>query len=174
MPADNSSATGTDTAQDRPEENVCSSPRIDSGAGHEATAAGTKLNEEAPVSEREELTGEQYGNCLYLIFIPRISETNVSHPEDHELGLAVLGYLWPTWKKWTILTVIFVVQVSMNFNASVYGNAVSGMKDEFGISAQVGRVGQVSRLSCHLEHSFAPVLMCSATAGILNCLCIWL
>ena len=31
-----------------------------------------------------------------------------------------LGLAFPTWKKWTILTVIFAVQVSMNFNTSVY------------------------------------------------------
>lgn len=30
----------------------------------------------------------------------------------------------------------------MNFNASVYGNAVAGMTEEFGISAQAARVGQ--------------------------------
>ena len=36
-----------------------------------------------------------------------------------------LGYAFPTWKKWMILSVIFVVQVSMNFNTSVFPNAVS-------------------------------------------------
>ena len=29
-----------------------------------------------------------------------------------------LGFSFPTWKKWAILTVIFLVQVSMNFNTS--------------------------------------------------------
>lgn len=27
-----------------------------------------------------------------------------------------LGFSFPTWKKWSVLTVIFIVQVSMNFN----------------------------------------------------------
>lgn len=30
-----------------------------------------------------------------------------------------LGFSWPAWKKWGILSVIFIVQVSMNFNASL-------------------------------------------------------
>ena len=29
-----------------------------------------------------------------------------------------LGYSWPTWKKWMLLSSIFTVQVSMNFNTS--------------------------------------------------------
>ena len=29
-----------------------------------------------------------------------------------------LGFSFPTWKKWAILTVIFMVQVSMNYNTS--------------------------------------------------------
>ena len=31
----------------------------------------------------------------------------------------------------------------MNFNASVYGNAVKGLKKQFGISGQMARVGQM-------------------------------
>ncbi|KAJ6092833.1 Major facilitator superfamily domain general substrate transporter [Penicillium sp. IBT 16267x] len=53
-----------------------------------------------------------------------------------------LGFCFPTWKKWMILTVIFVVQMSMNFNSGVYSNAVTGMTKEFGISEQAARVGQ--------------------------------
>ena len=52
-----------------------------------------------------------------------------------------LGFSYPTWKKWMILTVIFLVQVSMNFNTSLYGNAVSGISEEFGVSAQAARCG---------------------------------
>ncbi|KAJ5672492.1 Major facilitator superfamily domain general substrate transporter [Penicillium longicatenatum] len=53
-----------------------------------------------------------------------------------------LGFCFPTWKKWTILTVIFVVQMSMNFNSGVYANAVTGLTKEFEISEQAARVGQ--------------------------------
>jgi hypothetical protein len=52
-----------------------------------------------------------------------------------------LGFSFPTRKKWTILTVIFWVQVSMNFNTSLYSNAVGGISDEFGVSKQAARLG---------------------------------
>ncbi|CAO1619675.1 unnamed protein product [Parajaminaea phylloscopi] len=52
-----------------------------------------------------------------------------------------LGYSWPTWKKWTILTVIFWVQVSMNFNTSLYSNGLGGISEEFGVSTQAARCG---------------------------------
>ena len=52
-----------------------------------------------------------------------------------------LGFSYPTWKKWTILTVIFIVQVSMNFNTSLYGNAIGGISEEFNVSKQAARVG---------------------------------
>ena len=52
-----------------------------------------------------------------------------------------LGYSFPTWKKWWILTVIFIIQVSMNFNTSLYSNALSGISEEFGVSLQAARVG---------------------------------
>lgn len=54
-----------------------------------------------------------------------------------------LGYSFPTWKKWSILTVIFTVQMSMNFNSSIYSNAVPGLTEEFHISEQAARVGQM-------------------------------
>ncbi|KAL8665068.1 MAG: hypothetical protein Q9168_007783 [Polycauliona sp. 1 TL-2023] len=53
-----------------------------------------------------------------------------------------LGYSWPVRKKWVILTVIFVVQCSMNFNASVYWNAVDGLTKRFDITPQFARIGQ--------------------------------
>ncbi|TQN65584.1 putative transporter, partial [Colletotrichum shisoi] len=52
-----------------------------------------------------------------------------------------LGFSFPKWKKWYILTVIFWVQVSMNFNTSLYSNAIAGISDEFSVSAQAGRCG---------------------------------
>lgn len=52
-----------------------------------------------------------------------------------------LGYSFPTWKKWTILSIVFMVQVSMNFNTSLYSNAVHGISEEFGVSAQAARLG---------------------------------
>ena len=52
-----------------------------------------------------------------------------------------LGFCFPTWKKWTILSIIFAVQVSMNFNTSLYSNASKGIQKEFGVSAQGARCG---------------------------------
>ncbi|KAI3005124.1 hypothetical protein CBS147346_4452 [Aspergillus niger] len=54
-----------------------------------------------------------------------------------------LGFCFPWHKKWTILTVIFVVQMSMNFNSSTYSNAVPQLSEHFHISEQAARVGQM-------------------------------
>jgi MFS family permease len=52
-----------------------------------------------------------------------------------------LGFSYSSTKKWTILTIIFLVQVSMNFNASLYSNAVGGISKEFHVSEQAARCG---------------------------------
>ena len=52
-----------------------------------------------------------------------------------------LGFSFPTWRKWLILSIIFSVQVSMNFNTSLYSNAVKGISKEFGVSEQGARCG---------------------------------
>ncbi|KAE8155213.1 major facilitator superfamily domain-containing protein [Aspergillus avenaceus] len=54
-----------------------------------------------------------------------------------------LGFCFPWYKKWAILTVIFTVQMSMNFNSSVYPNAVTPLSEHFNISEQAARVGQM-------------------------------
>ncbi|TVY34353.1 Efflux pump [Lachnellula occidentalis] len=63
-----------------------------------------------------------------------------------------LGFGFPEWKKWMILSVIFLVQVSMNFNTSLYSNAIGGSENhpehigitkQFGVSAQAARCGAV-------------------------------
>jgi MFS family permease len=53
-----------------------------------------------------------------------------------------ITYLY-SWLTVIITSVIFCVQVSMNLNASLYANAVPLLSDEFGISAQAARVGQM-------------------------------
>ncbi len=52
-----------------------------------------------------------------------------------------LGFAFPSWKKWWILTVIFLVQTSMNFNTSLYSNGIGGISEEFGVSVQAARAG---------------------------------
>ena len=54
-----------------------------------------------------------------------------------------LGFAWPWSKKWSILTVIFIVQTSMNFNASAYASTIEPLTHEFGINMQTARVGQM-------------------------------
>ncbi|CAJ2510300.1 Uu.00g062000.m01.CDS01, partial [Anthostomella pinea] len=52
-----------------------------------------------------------------------------------------LGFDFPEWKKWWILTVIFLVQTSMNFNTSLYSNGLVGISERFSVSEQGARVG---------------------------------
>ena len=54
-----------------------------------------------------------------------------------------LGYCWPRWKKWSYLAAVACVQVSMNFNTSVYPNAVKPLAAAFGIGEQEARTGQM-------------------------------
>lgn len=54
-----------------------------------------------------------------------------------------LAYCWPTWKKWMYLSAIAGIQISMNFNTSVFPNAVKPLAEHFGISQQAARVGQM-------------------------------
>lgn len=54
-----------------------------------------------------------------------------------------LAYCWPRWKKWMYLGAVAFVQVSMNFNTSVYPNAVKPLSKAFDIGQQEARVGQM-------------------------------
>ena len=54
-----------------------------------------------------------------------------------------LGFAWSPYKKWGILSVIFIVQTSMNFNASVYASAIEPLTHAFNINMQTARVGQM-------------------------------
>jgi len=54
-----------------------------------------------------------------------------------------LAYCWPTWKKWMYLSSVAAIQISMNFNTSVFPNAVQPISEAFGVSSQKARVGQM-------------------------------
>lgn len=54
-----------------------------------------------------------------------------------------LAYCWPRWKKWMYLASVAAVQVSMNFNTSVFPNAVRPLSTAFHIGPQEARVGQM-------------------------------
>src|SRR6201995_3797582 len=57
-----------------------------------------------------------------------------------------LGYSFPTWRKWQILCVVFMIQISMNLNASMYANGVDRIAETFGVSKQAARVPQMTFL----------------------------
>ncbi|OJD18176.1 hypothetical protein AJ78_01789 [Emergomyces pasteurianus Ep9510] len=54
-----------------------------------------------------------------------------------------LGFSFPRRKRWTILSVVFFVQLSMNFNTSIYANAITPLEHHFSVSEQAARVGQM-------------------------------
>ncbi|KAF2770484.1 putative MFS multidrug transporter [Teratosphaeria nubilosa] len=59
-----------------------------------------------------------------------------------EGGYEFTGFALSGRKKWAILTVIFWVQISMNFNAAIYAAAVPGMSKHFGVGESTTRLGQ--------------------------------
>ena len=74
--------------------------------------------------------------------IPKDERIEITEEDCYE----ELGFCFTERKKWTILTIIFLVQVSMNFNTSLYSNAIASKKDggiveAFGVSAQGARCG---------------------------------
>lgn len=44
-----------------------------------------------------------------------------------------LGFTFSTRKKWWILSVVFLVQSSMNFNSAIIANSFDGVQEEFGV-----------------------------------------
>lgn len=52
-----------------------------------------------------------------------------------------LGFAFSETKKWWILTVIFLVQTSMNFNTSLYSNGLIGISEHFNTTQQGARLG---------------------------------
>lgn len=68
-------------------------------------------------------------------------ENHEKHVLTEEECYDELGFCFTTRKKWTILSVIFLVQVSMNFNTSLYSNALTGISEEFNVSLQAARCG---------------------------------
>ena len=105
--------------------------------------------------------------ALYLVKTHpgRAHATNESHSKgkdysqgddgDTELmegdAYDVLGYSFPTWRKWMILCVMFYVQISINLNASLYAYGVDSIAKKWGISKQAARVPQLTFLCVRLQ-----------------------
>lgn len=96
-------------------------------------------------------------------------------------GYLATGYSFPTWKKWWALFFTALIQVSMNYNTSCYSNAVPGIVNQYHVSAQAARVGQMIYLvaysfGCELwapwseEFGRKPILQLSLT--LVNCACL--
>ncbi|KAH7406827.1 major facilitator superfamily domain-containing protein [Phaeosphaeria sp. MPI-PUGE-AT-0046c] len=70
-----------------------------------------------------------------------MSTKNIIPTSSKDSSRHATAYAWSVRKKWIILTVVAFCQVSMNFNAAVYSNAVEGINESFGISnARLGMV----------------------------------
>jgi hypothetical protein len=54
-----------------------------------------------------------------------------------------LAYSWPRWKKAMYLASIAGIQISMNFNTSVFPSAVNPISEHFSVGVQAARVGQM-------------------------------
>ena len=57
-----------------------------------------------------------------------------------------LGFSFSRSKKWAILTSVFIVQLSMNFNAAAYSTAIPGLAERFGITETMAELGQMAFL----------------------------
>lgn len=56
---------------------------------------------------------------------------------------------YPTWKKWFNLSVMFIIQIFINLNASLYANAVDAISERFIVSQQAARVPQLTFLCAY-------------------------
>lgn len=77
----------------------------------------------------------------------------------------VLGYSFPRWRKWQILCVVFLIQISMNLNASMYANAVEGISKKHGVSMQKARVPQMTFLIAYAFGKFQYRLLLHEAEG---------
>lgn len=60
-----------------------------------------------------------------------------------------LGYSFPFWRRWLILTVMFTIQISINLNASIYASAVPAISKKYDVSEQAARVPQLTFLCAY-------------------------
>ncbi|KAF2807393.1 putative MFS multidrug transporter [Mytilinidion resinicola] len=103
---------------------------------HEPSEASSENGVAANINNNPELAAAATGQ-QHLEKVGTYDKIEITEEDCYD----ELGFSFPTWKKWTILTVVFWVQVSMNFNTSLYSNAVGGISKEFGVSEQAARLG---------------------------------
>ncbi|KAM0716756.1 hypothetical protein Q7P37_008201 [Cladosporium fusiforme] len=109
--------------------------------------------------------------------VNEVRASRIELSDKDQVAKSKLGFAFPTTKKWAILTVIFWVQISMNYNAAIYANAVKGMTEDFGISAFQARLGQMAFLvaygfGCEFWAPFSEELgrkwIMQASLGLVN------
>lgn len=114
-------------------------------AGHESVKQISEKDMDSPRSNSPDLTnggGEKNENV-----VDSQGRRELKENECYDK----LAYSWPSWKKWVFLCSIGSIQISMNFNTSVFPNAVTPLAAAFKISEQEARVGQMIYL---LMYSF--------------------
>ena len=108
---------------------------------------GSELDSDSPTTPTKDLDGTR--DSAEKVVPKEEMEDNNTRREDGKIELKEhdcydkLGFCYPTWKKWSILSVIFIVQVSMNFNASVFGNAIMQISETYSVSEPAARCGQM-------------------------------
>ena len=107
----------------------------ESGSASGSTVHGHVIANEPDLGTKEADTTN--GNVGNLEKLGTYDKYEITEDDCYE----ELGFCFSWWKKWYILTVIFWVQVSMNFNTSLYSNAIPGIAEEFNVSAQAARCG---------------------------------
>ncbi|KAI0172951.1 major facilitator superfamily domain-containing protein [Hypoxylon sp. FL1284] len=92
-----------------------------------------------------------------------------------------LATAWSSTKKWRVLTIIFLVQASMNLNASLYSNGQSGIMREFDVSSQAAVSGAAVFLvtyafGCELwapwSEEFGRKIILQASLTLVNVCCL--
>jgi len=110
-----------------------------------SSSSSTRAGENRPTSrekdaEKDAELLEQAPDTIPELRGPIVTADGKREITEDECAMS-LGYAWPELKKWGILTCIFAVQTSMNFNTSLYSNAIGGISEEFDVSEQNARAG---------------------------------
>lgn len=110
---------------------------------HKPANFGPKGNNEKSTEQYVEDVGAEVGDLPGILHKDGRREIRQRNCYDK------LGFSFPFWKKWLILSVIFICQVSMNFNAGFYPSAVSLIAEAHDISVPKARVSQLLMMVCY-------------------------
>ena len=109
---------------------------------------GSPFDKSAPAADKDQPQPRvNFTNAFQNTQVENVEEEKAQdrRPKREELHMGdvheQLGFGFSSKKKWTILTIIFLVQVSMNFNTSLYSNGLEGISSTYGVSEQGARCG---------------------------------